>query len=207
MDIQKVISKLEDYENQLNEIKNRPSKENQDLMYAIRGKIKSIIVELYSEQEIKKLFQGIFYPFYFAPAEEFAFYDRDIESCLGGIQIIKDNYELGKFDKNKEVNIDSPVPNINITNTNLNQNLNQMNITITSFSDVHNILDKNNFQNKEQIKRIIKEIEEETKKDNIQKSKINALLNELKQKGRDFLRQVPLNVLTNLIAQAIAGGL
>jgi hypothetical protein len=207
MNIQKVISKIEEYETQLSDIKNKPSKENEDLMYAIRGKIKSIIVEIYSEQEIKKLFQGIFSPFYFAPSEKFSFYNRDIESCLGGIQIIKDNYELGKFEKNKEIDVDSSVPNISIMNTNLNQNFNQMNLSITSFNDIYNFLNESNYLNKDEIKEIIKEIEDETKKDNIQKSKVKNLLEKLKQKGGDFLKQIPLSVLANLIAQGISGGL
>lgn len=204
MDIQKVISKLEDYENQLNEIKNKPPKKNQDLMLSIKTKIKSIILELYSKKEKEELFEDLFYaPFGLYNDVGFSF-NSDVESCLKAIQIIKEDYELGKFDKNNEVNINSSVPNINITNTNLNQNLNQMNISITSFSDIYNILDKTNYPNKEELKGIIKEIEKEVKKENIRKSKIKGLLDKLKQKGGDFLRQIPLGVLTNLIAQSIA---
>lgn len=207
MSIQKVISKLEDYENKLNEIKNKSSKKNQDLMYGIKSKIKSIILSLYPKQEKDELFEDLFYaPFGLYNDIGFSF-NSDVESCLKAIQIIKEDYELGKFDKNKEVNIDSSVPNINISNTNLNQNLNQTNISITSFSDIYNVLDKTDYPNKEELKGIIKEIEKEVKKENIRKSKIKGLLEKLKQKGGDFLRQIPLAVLTNLIAQEITGGM
>ena len=204
MNIKKIISKLDEHEKQLSKIRKTPSEDNESLMHDIRYKITSIILDLYDEAERKKLFQGIFCPLYIAPSEKFAFYERDIESCLSGISVVKQDFELEKFDNKQKVNLPNQLPASNIININ---NTNQLNVNINSFTEIYQKLERQEFPNKEEIKKILEEIEIESKKEFIERPHLRKLFSKLQSIGKDFLKQVPLSVIVNLFTQGLLEGL
>ena len=185
----KIISKAKKLIIKINNCKEKSDFKN------IRESVKSIVGLFYNIEKSEKLIGKIEYMYNFS--------DTERESLITILDNVIDEYEYIKENKKYDnPNISKSfiqiikIMNIGHSNTAINSPHSNQNITqINSFLGVYDyIKSQTNITNKKEIIEKVKEIEEESKKENISKSKIKSALDFIYEKAKDSGKEIVYQV-------------
>lgn len=185
----KIISKAKKLIIKINNCKEKSDFDN------IRESVESIVGAFYNKEKSEELIGKIGYLYNFSKTDRESLITI-LDNVINEYEYAKESKNYDNSDINKSFRQSITINNIGPSNTAINSPYSNQNITqINSFLEVYKyIKGQTNITNKKEIIEKVKEIEEESKKENISKPKIKTAIDFIYEKAKDSGKEIVYQV-------------